>query len=154
MSDPSKPVDQYLNETATKNRGWAKKFLRFRCASFSLRHEELTGVEPTGCELKNTLFWLRWDNTKKVLQMATSLQPTLAKSRFAFGIAAILFMSLLAALAIHQLRPTAATTPTGFEGSDKIDPSQYLSETATKNRGWAKSSSAFVVHPSACVTRS
>ena len=42
--------------------------------------------------------------------MATSLQPTLAKSRFAFGIAAILFMALLAALAIHQLRPTAATT--------------------------------------------
>ena len=87
-----------------------EKFLRFRCASFSLRHEELTGIEPTGCELKNTLFWLRWDNTKKVLQMATSLQPTLAKSRFAFGIAAILFMALLAALAIHQLRPTAATT--------------------------------------------
>jgi hypothetical protein len=35
-------------------------------------------------------------------------QPHLPKSRFALGIAAILFMALLVALAVHQLRPTAA----------------------------------------------
>lgn len=38
----------------------------FRCVFFSLRHFELTGDEPTVCELKNTCFGCDWDNTKKV----------------------------------------------------------------------------------------
>ena len=42
--------------------------------------------------------------------MATSLKSLLPRSRFALGIAAILFMAVLAALAVHQLRPTAATS--------------------------------------------
>lgn len=41
--------------------------------------------------------------------MATSLKSLLPKSRFALGVAAILFMALVAGLAIYLLKPTAAT---------------------------------------------
>ncbi|HEU4510369.1 MAG TPA: M28 family metallopeptidase [Pyrinomonadaceae bacterium] len=40
----------------------------------------------------------------------SGLQPLSSNSRFAFGIAAIAFMALVAAFAIRQLRPTVATT--------------------------------------------
>jgi hypothetical protein len=52
----------------------------FRCASSSLRHYE-QAFAPAVCELKNTCFWLRWDNTKKVSRIANCFAGTAERAR-------------------------------------------------------------------------
>jgi hypothetical protein len=55
----SKPAAQQSNKTATKNED-GRTVPPLSLCILQLRHYELTGIDPTGCELKNTLFWLRW----------------------------------------------------------------------------------------------